>query len=80
MINFNYYSNFTMGGRLQIYLYQLAARTAPKQLFGSLAPAMPPVPVCYLFIFFIIFNLTGINESLLAYMSNSKTISPLVIF
>ena len=60
------WTKFTMGGRLQIYLYQHAASTAPEQLFGSLAPAMPPFLVCYLF--FIIFNLTWINESLLLWV------------
>ena len=29
-------------------LHQLAASTAPEQLLGSLAPAMPPILVCYL--------------------------------
>ena len=29
-------------------LHQLAASTALEQLLGSLAPAMPPILVCYL--------------------------------
>ena len=29
-------------------LHQLATSTAPEQLLGSLAPAMPPILVCYL--------------------------------